>query len=156
MNRVHFSTGKDDWETPQDFFDKLNKEFQFTLDPCANETNHKCGKYFTKEENGLLKNWGGEVVYCNPPYSAKGKGNPGQEAWIRKCCEEAQKPRTTVVALLPARTDTKAFHEYIYGKAEIRFIRGRLKFVGAKFNAPFPCMVVVWRSKADILEGGMR
>ncbi len=135
-----FSTGKDDWETPQDFFDKLNKEFKFTLDPCSTDKNCKCKKHFTEKENGLAQDWGGNVVFCNPPYSVAGN----QDAWIKKCYEEAQKENTVVVALIPARTDTKRFHQYIYGKAEIRFVQGRLKFGNSKNSAPFPSMVVIW------------
>ncbi len=145
INKAVLSTGKDDWETPPEFFDELNNEFHFTIDPCANEKNHKCERYYTVADNGLLQDWAGEVVFCNPPYSPKTKTNPGQGAWIKKCYEEAQKPNTTVVALIPARTDTKAFHQYIYHKAkEIRFLKGRLKFVGAKSTAPFPSMVVIF------------
>lgn len=145
INKAVLSTGKDDWETPPEFFDELNNEFHFTIDPCANEKNHKCERYYTVADNGLLQDWAGEVVFCNPPYSPKTKTNPGQGAWIKKCYEEAQKPNTTVVALIPARTDTRAFHQYIYHKAkEIRFLKGRLKFVGAKSTAPFPSMIVIF------------
>lgn len=141
-----FSSGKDDWETPPELFAELDREFHFTLDPCANERNHKCDRYYTIVENGLLQDWGGEIVFCNPPYSRKKKDNPGQDAWIRKCYEESRKPGTTVVMLIPARTDKAAFHEYIYHKAEIRFLKGRVKFVGAEAGAPFPSMLVVFRS----------
>lgn len=142
MNRALFSSAKEDWETPLDLFDKLNVEFHFTLDPCANEYNHKCEKYYTKQDNGLMKDWGGEHVFCNPPYGAKSTA-----AWIKKCAEESQKPDTIVVMLIPARTDTIAFHEYIYGKAEIRFIKGRLKFGNSKNSAPFPSMIVIFRQR---------
>lgn len=84
-------------------------------------------------------------MFCNPPYSKKTKTNPGQEALVKKCYEESKNPNTTVVMLIPARTDTIAFHKYIYNKAEIRFIKGRLKFGGCKDSAPFPSMVVVFR-----------
>jgi phage N-6-adenine-methyltransferase len=141
---VLFSTGKNDWETPQDFFDRLNAEFCFTLDVCALPHNAKCDRYFTPEDDGLVQDWSGETVWCNPPYS-DGK----QNQWIKKCYEESQKLNTAVVALLPARTDTMRFHEYIYGKAEIRFIRGRLRFVGASASAPFPSMVVIWRNENE-------
>lgn len=141
-----FSTGKDDWETPQDFFDKLNDEFHFTLDPCCTPENAKCPKYYTPEDDGLSKDWQGEIVFCNPPYSKKSKDSPGQEAWIKKCYEEGQKLNTTVVMLLPSRTDTIAFHTYIYHKAEIRFIKGRLKFGGSKDAAPFPSMVIIYKN----------
>ncbi|NFS12809.1 adenine methyltransferase [Clostridium botulinum] len=145
MDKALHSTGKDDWETPQDFFNKLDEEFNFTLDPCCTVKTAKCKKFYTKERDGLKQDWSGEIVYCNPPYSKRSKDNPGQGAWIKKCYEEGEK--TTVVMLIPARTDTKAFHEYIYGKAEIRFLKGRLKFVGAKYTAPFPIMVVVFRGR---------
>lgn len=140
MNSVMFSSNKDDWETPQDFFDKLNEEFHFDLDPCADCINHKCKKFYTKDDNGLLQDWRGHTVFCNPPYGSKSTVD-----WIRKCAEEGCKPNTTVVMLIPARTDTRAFHEYIYGKAEIRFIKGRLKFGGSKNSAPFPSMLVIFK-----------
>lgn len=135
MNNVHFMSVTDNWSTPQLFFDELDKEFNFTLDPCADKTNHKCERYFTKEIDGLQQNWGGETVFCNPPYGREiGK-------WVKKASES----NATVVMLIPARTDTKWFHDYIYGKAEIRFIKGRLKFGGSKNSAPFPSMVVIFR-----------
>lgn len=151
MDKVLFSTGKDDWETPKDFYEKLNDEFHFTLDPCCTHENAKCKKHYTKDDDGLSRNWGGEVVFCNPPYSKKGN----QDAWVKKCYTESLKPNTTVVALLPARTDTNRFHDYILGKAEIRFIRGRLVFEvdgkpligknGKPQPAPFPSMICIWR-----------
>lgn len=137
---VMFSSAKQDWETPQDFFDKLNEEFHFTLDACATMENAKCPKFYTQDEDGLKQSWEGNTVWCNPPY--------GREIghWVRKCHEEGSKPNTTVVMLIPARTDTSYFHEYIYHKAyEVRFIRGRLKFSGSQNAAPFPSMVVVFK-----------
>lgn len=137
--KVIFSSQTDDWATPQDFFDKLNLEFHFTLDPCASAENAKCQKFYTKTENGLLQDWGGETVFCNPPYGRQ------IAAWVGKCWEEAKKPNTKVVMLIPARTDTKYFHEYIYHKAaDIRFIQGRLKFGNAQNSAPFPSMIVIF------------
>lgn len=145
-----FSSKTDNWATPQDFFDKLNEEFHFTLDPCADEVNHKCDQFFTREQDGLSQDWGGNVVFCNPPY--------GKEIadWVQYSYEQSKKPNTTVVMLIPARTDTRYFHDYIYGKAEIRFIRGRLKFGDATSAAPFPSMVVVYRNNnwLDDLLGG--
>ena len=133
-----FSSTTDSWGTPQEFFDELNKEFHFTLDPCANDENHKCSKYFTVEDDGLAQDWGGHTVFCNPPY-----GRAIAE-WVKKCHDEAQKPNTKVVMLIPARTDTRYFHEYIYHQAELRFIRGRLHFNGSVKDAPFPSMVVIF------------
>ncbi len=139
---VMFSSNTDKWATPQNFFDKLNEEFHFTLDPCADETNHKCDTYFTREQDGLMQDWGGHTVFCNPLYGKKETG-----VWTKKCYDESQKPDTTIVLLIPARTDRASFHDYIYKKpnVEIRFIRGRLKFGDGKKPAPFPSMVVVFR-----------
>lgn len=138
-----FSSKTDQWATPQNFFDELNDEFHFTLDPCADEFNHKCEKYFTKEYDGLSQSWKDEVVFCNPPY--------GREigAWVQKCFLEVEEGGCEcAVMLIPARTDTQWFHNYIYGKAaEIRFIKGRLKFGNSNNSAPFPSMVVVFKKK---------
>lgn len=131
-----FSSKTDLWSTPQEFFDKLNDEFHFTLDVCAIPENAKCDKYFTPLDNGLNQEWNG-VVWCNPPYGRK----------IGKWVEKAHNSKATVVMLLPARTDTKWFHSYIYNKAEIRFIKGRLKFGGETNSAPFPSMIVVFRNE---------
>ena len=109
MEGALFSTGKNDWETPQDFFDEWDNLFHFTIDVCATEANHKCDRYYSPADNGLTKDWQFEVVWCNPPYSAK-----EQDLWVQKCWEEGQKSKTIVVALLPARTDTKRFHNIIY------------------------------------------
>lgn len=134
-----FSSATNEWATPQEFFDELNEEFNFTLDPCATPQNAKCKKFYTIKEDGLKQNWQGETVFCNPPYGRSIKD------WVRKCYEESKKPNTIVVMLIPARTDTVYFHDYIYGLAkEIRFLRGRLKFGGSKNSAPFPSMVVVF------------
>lgn len=138
-----YSSNRDDWETPQDFFDNLDREFHFTLDPCSDNNNCKCEKHYTIEDDGLSKDWGGETVFCNPPY-----GRKSTIEWVRKASEEAKKPNTTVVILMPARTDTAAFHDYIYGKAEVRFVRGRLHFGGSD-RAPFPSMVVIFRGGSN-------
>ena len=130
-----FSSKTDLWETPQVLFDKLNAEFHFTLDACAISENAKCHHYYTPEQNGLSQNWAG-IVWCNPPYGRK-VGD-----WVKKASES----NCTVVMLLPARTDTRWFHDYIYHKAEIRFIRGGLHFGGSKNSAPFPSMIVIFRS----------
>lgn len=133
-----FSSKIDNWATPQAFFDKLDKEFCFTLDPCADKYNHKCANYFTEVDDGLKQSWEGYCVFCNPPYGREiGK-------WVEKAAKEAKKPNTTVVMFIPARTDTIYFHEHIYKKAEIRFIKGRLKFGNSKNSAPFPSMVVIF------------
>lgn len=133
MNDVLFSSKSVVWETPQDLFDKLNAEFHFDLDVCALPENAKCKRFFTPEMDGLKQEWTG-VCWCNPPYGRQ----------IGKWVEKGAKSFATVVMLLPARTDTKWFHEYIYNKAEIRFIKGRLKFGNSKNAAPFPSMIVVF------------
>jgi len=135
--QLMFSSATDEWETPQDFFDKLNAEFNFTLDVCAAEQNAKCGKYYTKEQDGLQQDWSGETVWCNPPYGR----TIGQ--WCRKCYEYSLSGGTAVM-LVHARTDTRWFHDWVYGKAEIRFLKGRLHFSG-KDRAPFPSMVAIFR-----------
>lgn len=136
-----FSSKKDDWETPQWLFDDLDSEFHFTLDPCADESNHKCDKYFTKSEDGLSKCWKGETVFCNPPYGRK----IGE--WVKKCYLHGMNGDGIAVMLIPSRTDTKWFHEYIYHKSEIRFIKGRLKFGDSKTSAPFPSMIVIFKKE---------
>ena len=133
-----FSSKTDLWSTPHDFYEELNREFNFNLDPCANEDNAKCKIFFTEENDGLKQDWEGHTVFCNPPY---GREIP---KWVEKCYQEGQKDNTTVVMLIPSRTDTKWFHNYIYGKSEIRFIKGRLKFGDSKNSAPFPSMVVIF------------
>lgn len=109
MNSVHFSSATDLWSTPQDFFDLLNDEFHFTLDPCSNKENAKCEKFFTKEDDGLAQDWSGERVFMNPPY--------GRE--ISKWVEKAANSDALVVCLLPARTDTKWWHDHVVGGALI-------------------------------------
>lgn len=134
-----FSSSTDLWATPQDFFDRLNAEFNFDVDVCATPDNAKCDIYFTKEQDGLAQSWGGLTCWCNPPY--------GREVskWVQKAYTSSRDEGSTVVMLLPARTDTKWFHEYIYNKSEIRFIKGRLKFGDSANSAPFPSMVVIFR-----------
>lgn len=138
MNKVLFTSNSAEWETPQNLFDALNAEFHFTLDPCSTDENAKCSKHYTKEQDGLKQDWTGETVFCNPPY---GRELP---KWIRKCYQHFIGGDTAVL-LIPARTDTKVFHEYIYHKAEVRFLKGRLHFSGAKWSAPFPSMIVIYR-----------
>lgn len=138
------TSNRDDWETPQKLFDELNEEFHFTLDPCSTHANAKCSKHYTKEENGLSKDWTDEIVFCNPPYGRQ----IGE--WVKKCHDEWKNNNATVVMLIPARTDTVYFHEYIYKKAELRFVKGRIKFEinGDNFGggATFPSMVVIFRA----------
>ena len=135
---VFFSSNSDEWATPEHIFNELNNEFSFTLDAAASETNHKCSRYFTIKDNGLLQDWGGQNVFLNPPYSEV-------EKWVKKAFEESRKENTLIVMLIPSRTDTRYFHNYIYKRSEIRFIKGRLRFNESKNSAPFPSMVVIFR-----------
>lgn len=134
-----FSSASDEWATPQDFYDKLNGKFKFTLDPCCSPFNAKCDKYFTPKEDGLVQSWEGETVFMNPPYGRQIK------FWIEKAFNESKEPGTIVVALLPARTDTRWFHDYIYKKHEFDLLKGRLKFGNCKNSAPFPSMIVIFK-----------
>lgn len=136
MDDVMFSSKSDLWSTPDDFFAELDKEFHFTLDVCATADNAKCDDYYTEAMDGLLQNWDG-IVWCNPPYGRN------ISKWIKKAINAAL-GGATVVMLLPARTYTKWFHELIYRRAEIRFIRGRLKFGGSNNAAPFPSMICIF------------
>lgn len=141
VDAVLFSSRSNEWETPQDLFDRLNEEFHFTVDAASTDENAKCEKHWTVKEDGLKQDWSGETVWCNPPYGGE------IWKWCRKATEESERG-ATVVMLIPARTDTKHFHDYIYGKAEIRFLRGRLKFLrgGVERNkSPFASMIVIWR-----------
>ena len=138
-----FSSVDHTWETPPDLFAELNREFNFTLDPCCSHENHLCESYYTKEDDGLSRDWRG-TAFVNPPY--------GRELaqWVRKCHAEAGRGITSVM-LIPARTDTRWFHDYIYNQAEVRFLRGRIKFgargVASTNSAPFPSMIVIFRGK---------
>lgn len=136
MKEVMFSSKSELWETPQEFFDELNREFGFQTDVCALPENAKCEAFYTPEQDGLSQEWTG-VCWCNPPYGRQ----IGE--WVRKAAES----EATVVMLIPARTDTKWFHDYILPNAEIRFIKGRLKFGGSKNSAPFPSMVCIFRNE---------
>lgn len=138
IHRTLFSSRSVEWPTPQAFFNTLHEEFAFTLDPCATPENAKCLLYFTKAEDGLVQDWGRHRVFCNPPY---GRTMP---AWTRKCFVSSL-AGATVVLLAHARTDTRWFHDWVYGKArEIRFIKGRLRFGDGPHCAPFPSLVAVF------------
>ena len=134
---VHFSSKTDLWATPIEFYRKYDEKFNFALDVCATDENAKCDNYFTEKIDGLTQDWTGYGnVFMNPPY--------GREIihWMRKAYESSLSG-ATVVCLVPARTDTKWWHEYAM-RGEIEFIRGRLKFGDAKNSAPFPSAVVVF------------
>ena len=146
--KVMFSSKSNTWETPQAFYDELAQRYNFTLDPCCESSTAKCSKYFTEADDGLSQEWGGETVFMNPPY--------GREIskWIQKAYTESRKSETTVVCLIPARTDTRYWHEYCMKAHEIYFVKGRLKFGTSTNSAPFPSAVVVFRSGYTSLMGG--
>lgn len=136
-----FSSKTVEWETPATFFQRLSKFYDFTLDPCATDASAKCQKYFTKTDDGLTKDWAGNIVFMNPPYGRVIKN------WVRKAWEEGTKPNTTVVCLVPARTDTRWWHDYCMKAEKVYFVKGRLKFGDSSNSAPFPSAVVVFNSK---------
>jgi site-specific DNA-methyltransferase (adenine-specific) len=133
---VHFSSASDEWETPQILFDELDRCFGgFTIDPCATPQNAKCSVFFTRAEDGLSKPWTGKV-FMNPPYGREiGK-------WVKKAWEESLKG-ALVVCLLPARVDTRWWHEYAR-KGHVYFLQGRLKFGSSRNSAPFPSVLVTF------------
>ncbi len=133
-----YSSRSEEWGTPQGFFNQLNDEFHFTLDPCASVENAKCTKFFTQEQDGLAQDWGKEIVFMNPPYGKQ------IGLWMQKAYEASQ-GGATVVALVHSRTDTRWFHNWVYGKAELRFVKGRLKFQGNVNSAPFPSLIAIYR-----------
>src|SRR5690554_2867072 len=136
---IHFSSCDLSYETPQYFFDILDSEFGFTLDPCCMPETAKCDKFFTPFDDGLKQDWSSDIVFMNPPYGREISG------WVEKAYIESLKG-AVVVCLIPARPDTLYWHEFIFPHAaEIRFVKGRLKFVGCEHSAPFPSAVVVFR-----------
>lgn len=139
VSKALFTSNSDEWTTPQDFFDIINKCYKFTLDAAATESNTKCPKFLT---NGLLDKWKYEErIWCNPPYSNISK-------WVQKASESS----APSILLIPSRTDTKYWHEYIFPKASfVVFIKGRLKFGDSKNSAPFPSALVGYGFKENPL-----
>lgn len=135
--KLMFSSEDQTWETPQDFFNKVNDEFNFTIDVCATSLTAKCEKYYTENEDALIQKWEG-VCWMNPPYGRT------INKWIKKAYEQSL-DGAIVVCLIPARTDTIYWHQYIFPFAsEIRFIKGRLKFGNSTNSAPFPSALIVF------------
>lgn len=143
-----FSSEKSDWETPEWLFKQLDEEFDFGLDAAANSLNAKCDLYIGEQRNALTADWSGlGTVWLNPPYGR----HIGQ--WIEKAYRESQKG-ITVVVLVPARTDTAWWHDWAMRAQEIRFIRGRLKFVGAASSAPFPSAILIFKQAPKFTSYG--
>jgi phage N-6-adenine-methyltransferase len=132
-----FSHGNDEWSTPQYFFDRINERYQLELDVCATRENAKCELFYDPDQDGLAVHWAPYRCWMNPPYSQI-------RLWMAKACEEAQRG-ALVVCLVPSRTDTAWWHDFVIPHGEVEFVRGRLKFGGSKNSAPFPSAVVVFR-----------
>ena len=146
LSKLMFSSQSTEWATPQGLFDQLDQEFTFDMDVCAVKTNAKCKNYLDANGiwSGLAVSWQG-TCWMNPPYGRQiGK-------WVQKAFESSM-TGATVVCLLPSRTDTRWWHDYVMQAHEIRFIKGRLRFGNAKTNAPFPSAIVVF--KPMIMEVG--
>lgn len=138
LQKAMISSKSNEWETPQEFFDKLNKEFHFTLDPCCRKDTAKCSKYYTIKEDGLRQDWSKDIIFMNPPYG----GHTGD--WIKKALEESRKG-AVIVCLIVSSTDRSYWHEYIFPYAsQIRFIRGRIRFGKSKSTAPFASAVIIF------------
>ena len=138
MTKGLTSTGNIVAETPKYLFDRISSIFNFSLDACALPENAKCESYYTPKDDGLSKPWRGGV-WCNPPY--------GREisSWVKKAYEESQKEYNSfVLMLLPARTDTRWWWEYVQGKATLFFIKGRVKFGDHNVGAPFPSVLALY------------
>lgn len=137
------SSAKQDWGTPWEFYRLWDSRYHFTLDVCATARNAKCALYFSPEQDGLAQDWGANSCWCNPPYGRTvGK-------WVKKA-RDASEAGATVVMLLPSRTDTAWWHDYVMAgtresRLEVHFVRGRIRFEGAQYPAPFPSVVVVFR-----------
>jgi len=137
--KTKFNTGKQTWETPDEIFEPLDKEFGFTLDVCANSDNTKCKEFIPEEIDGLKTRWASfpkQICWMNPPFGEQGK-------WVKKAYEESQQG-CVVVCLLPARTNTNWWHDYVM-QNEVRFIKGRPKFKGAKHGLPQPLAIVIFK-----------
>lgn len=147
MNNALYSSKTCEWSTPQELFDVLDAEFCFELDVCATSENAKCKRYYTIVEDGLSKPWDADACWCNPPYGR------AISRWVQKAAQTADNDGNTVVMLLPARTDTRWFHKYIYNRGvEVRFLKGRIKFGNATNSAPFPSMIVVFKGNKNAME----
>jgi len=138
LQKAMVSSKSNEWSTPWDFFNELNEEFHFTLDPCCTHENAKCKKHFTIDENGLDQDWSNEVVFMNPPYG----GNT--RTWMEKAYNESLRG-AIVVCLIVSSTDRSYWHDFIFPKAtQIRWVRGRIKFGDSKSTAPFASAIVIF------------
>lgn len=142
-----FKSNKQDWETPIELFEIINRRYNIDFDLAANKSNTKCSEFFSKEDDALTKSWRGRC-WLNPPYG--GKMDNALSEWIKKSFNESLHEDCMVVMLVPARTNTNWWHDYCMKANEILFIRGRPKFVGAKYGLPQPLAVVIFDCSNDI------
>ena len=138
FDKNRFNSGNQEWETPDDLFNRLNEEFKFTLDVCASEINKKHENYITKKQDSLNTDWGNNICWMNPPFNELKK-------WVEKAYQESMKG-STVVCLIPSRTNTNWWHEYCM-KGEIRYIKGRPKFKGCVHGFPQPLSIIIFYNK---------
>lgn len=141
---VHFSSVKMDWRTPRGVFDALHAEFYFTVDGCSTDENALLERHWTEADEPLLRSWAGERVFINPPYGRQ------IVRWMEKAWTK-QNAAQVIVGLVPSRTDARWWHDYVMGAAEIRFVKGRLKFGESATSAPFPSCIVVWRPAMEMV-----
>ena len=144
--KTKFESHKQEWTTPDDLFGRIHQEFHFTLDLAADACNTKCREYFDAKQDALGKTWQG-VCWLNPPYGAK---QHRLSDWVKKAYNESQKSGCTVVMLIPARTNTRWWHDYCMKAAEIRLLNGRPKFGDAKHGLPQPLALIVFRKHRGI------
>ena len=139
INPALYSSASTEWETPDSVWYPLHQEFDFTVDAAASSHNTKLRRFWDRRDDALAQDWSSERVWCNPPYGAE------QKAFVRKA---AEREAEIAVLLIPARTDTRVWHECIFPYAEVRFLRGRVKFLPGVHPAPFPSAVVIFRGKS--------
>ncbi len=140
-----FESAKQDWTTPQKMWDCLHVEFNFTIDLAADASNTKCADFYSADCTALEATWHGSG-WLNPPYGAKaGKLSD----WVKKAYYETRKEHCCVVMLIPARTNTRWFHDYCMKAAELRFLKGRPKFGDAKHGLPQPLVLVVFKANSN-------
>lgn len=149
--KVHYSSNDHEWYTPRTFFNRLNTQWNFTLDPCATKESALCKKFYTKEDDGLKQSWAKERVFMNPPYG-RDIGKWVQKAFAETTTAFSKDSAQLVMGLLPARTDTNWFHKWVLGHAQITFLKGRIKFLTCNEfgeltegdSCPFPNILALW------------
>lgn len=152
QSATRYDSVQQTWVTPDDVFKPIDDEFHFTLDAAADADNAKAPKFFTREQDGLKQDWGSHTVWVNPPY---GDSKSKLSDWVKKAAHAAF-DGATVVMLIPARTNTAWFHEWCLARGEVRFIRGRPKFIGCTHGLPQPLCFVIFRPGLGDMDGALR